>query len=248
MKASRSVLSLSFKHRIADQESILGKLLPRLVVGMAVAWPAIAWAQSTNFPTVQKTVKAPKGIKLKGGLGLREIKPQKRSILKKTPTTAQVEEPKPEESPHLRELEALLVGAWSLISTVDRPLSTDLIDTAARRCFRQMPLKNIVFDPSAAKQIPDINSLFGDLVYYQTDDGLQRLDINKGLVLLLPNVKKTRFDASKTVWEVSGERLRFRIRFSKLPSPSAKTRIMIEEAGIYLKCPLPEKEDASRKE
>jgi len=212
-----------------------------LALAAGLAGATVAAAQTTNFGTVEKSFKLPKGSKINPNLGLRRIKPKKKGDAEQEEPVLSAAEQRQDELE--KELESLLVGAWSLVTTADRPLDEAVVEAAARRCFRQMPLKPVAFENAALEQIPDIGYLFGDLVYYKTSKGLQRLDIEKGLVLLLSKVNKTQIGPSKIIWEVANEKLRLRIRFSRSPSFSTKIRFMLEEAGVYLRCPLPDQEN-----
>ncbi|MEP0943366.1 MAG: hypothetical protein ABJH63_04865 [Rhizobiaceae bacterium] len=211
-----------------------------LLLGATTWSVSMVMAQTSNFANTARTVTLPKGSKIDPRYLLRRKAPAKDPDAKK-PLTA--EEQAAEDAKKLADnLDGQLLGAWTRVSSVTENLSAPAIQAAAKRCFQQLTLKPLKFQTGAAEQLPDIDALFGDIVYYRTEKGLQRLDITNGLIRLVSEIAVNQLKNSQLVWRLTGERLRLRIRFSK-PLPQApKARFMIEETGFYLRCPLNKKD------
>ena len=205
-----------------------------LAVVFASAPPA-AKAQSTDFANTTNTVILPKGSKVDPRYLLRRKKPETDPNAAKPLTE---EEKATAEAKTLADaLDVLLLGAWTRVASVTDGLTSSAIQEAAKRCFQQLTLKPLRFETSAAQQLPDIDGLFGDVVYYRTDKGLQRLDIKTGQIRLLSELAVKQLNNSQQVWTLKGQNLLLRVRFSKPLEKAPKARFMIEETGFFLLCP-----------
>lgn len=205
-----------------------------LTAVLLVTVPASAPAQTTDFGTTTKTVTLPKGSKVDPRYLLRR---------KKQPTD-KTEPPKDEQTPAenieqkaAQQLDARLLGAWTRVSSVSKTLTKAAVQSAAERCRRQLQLKPLQFETSAARTLPDIEALFGDIVYYRTEKGLQRLDINSGQIRLASDISARKLKNSQIVWTLTGQNMRLRLRFSKPLDNLPRARFMIEESSFYLRCP-----------
>ena len=153
---------------------------------------------------------------------------------KDEPAADPVKEKLKEES---AELDKALVGAWVLVGLVtDNPKQDDIL-AAAKRCLERPDFKTLEIEPGAVRKFPNIKSLFGDLIYFRTEAGLQRFDLKKGQITLVRKFKKTITPKGFTVWGLSGNAIQMRIRFSIPQVNRPNARFMIEEAGFYLRCP-----------
>jgi hypothetical protein len=192
-----------------------------------------ASAQTTNFATTTKTVTLPKGTKI-----------DPRYLLRRNPAPADATKPQTPEEKAAQEaqkladaLDAKLLGAWTRVATIKDGITTPKVKEAAKRCLQQLKLKPLKFETKAARQLPDIDALFGDVVYYRTETGLQRLHINSGRVRLISKHTVKDIKNNQQVWTLTGQNLRLRVRFSKSLPKAPKARFMIEESGFYLRCP-----------
>ncbi|NKB52729.1 MAG: hypothetical protein GKR97_10960 [Rhizobiaceae bacterium] len=187
MKASRSGQLSSFKVDSAKAISLYRcactASIAILIASSLVQSPALS--QTTEFGTTTKSVTLPKGSKVDSRYLLRR---------KKSPAT-DLDNASAEEDPEKQAkedatqlLDAQLLGAWTRVSSVNKGLSDVMIRVAAVRCLQQLTLKPLRFETSAAQELPDIDALFGDLVYYRTEKGLQRLDINSGQIRLISDL------------------------------------------------------------
>ncbi|MEP5727955.1 MAG: hypothetical protein ABJL67_01135 [Sulfitobacter sp.] len=223
-KGSRPVsISALFTARCAA-----ATLIAILFVFALVLSPGLA--QTTDFGVTTKTVTLPKGSKVDPRYLLRREKP----------ADGDKAETEPEASPEeklAQQLDARLLGAWTRVSSMSEELTSQNVRNAARRCAQQLKLKPLRFETSAARRLPDIEALFGDLVYYRTDKGLQRLDINSAQIRLVSEISARQIKNSQIVWTLMGQNLKLRIRFSNPLKNAPKARFMIEEYGFYLRCP-----------
>lgn len=235
MKASRSAQLLNSRQPAINSPS---RQLVRFAIGAAicslVALSSPAASQSTNFANTQKTVTLPKGSKVDPRYLLRRKKPVAESDQEKEEPIDPVEQAKEKLG---AELDALLLGAWTRVASVTKKLTGSQLKSAGKRCFQQLKLKPLKFETTAAQTLPDIDALFGDLVYYRTDKGLQRLDINSGQIRLVTDFTTRQIKNSQIVWTLTGQNLSLRIRFAKPLPKATKVRFMIEESGFYLRCP-----------
>ena len=192
------------------------------------------FAQTTDFGTTSRTFILPKGTKVDPRYLLRREKPDDAS----DNDAATAEDPQIEAKQKISsELDARLLGAWTRVSSVSKQLTEAAVRDAARRCLQQLKLKPLRFETNALRQLPDIDALFGDLVYYRTSKGLQRLDINSGQIRFVADVSVRKLQNSQLVWTLKGQNMKLRIRFSNPIQSAPKARFMLEESGFYLRCP-----------
>ena len=190
-----------------------------------------AWAQTTDFGTSSRTFTLPKGTEVDERYLLRREKSDEGD------SEAEADPQQQAKEKIARELDARLLGAWTRVSSVQRKLTASAVRTAARRCLQQLKLKPLRFETNALRQLPDIDALFGDLVYYRTSKGLQRLDINSAQIRFVADISVRRLQNSKLVWTLMGQNMKLRIRFSNPIEKAPKARFMLEESGFYLRCP-----------
>lgn len=235
MKANRSGLLLSSRNHTALTQRLrrwaFVSSAAAIAYGNGLNLPS-AQAQTSNFATTQRTVTLPQGTQIDPRFLLRRQKPASAK-----PAQDETDPQKAAEQKLADELDGKLLGAWVRATALTQGLTAPALKAAASRCYQQLKLKPLRFETTAAQKLPDIGGLFGDVVYYRTDKGLQRLDIPTGLIRHIQKVEVQNLGAAKKVWKLTGTRLLLRIRFSK-PLPQApKTRFMIEESGFFLRCP-----------
>ncbi len=236
MKASRSGQLLSSKGDPVTANTMYryacGASIAVMFASISILSPTLA--QTTEFGTITKSVTLPKGAKVDPRYLLR----RKKSRIKDKDQTSPEEDPEKqarEKAAHL--LDSRLLGAWTRVSSTNAGLSTSTVRVAASRCLQQLKLKPLRFETTAARQLPDIAALFGDLVYYRTERGLQRLDINSGQIRLISDLTTKKLNNAQIVWTLIGDNLRLRIRFSRPLKKAPNARFMIEESRFYLRCP-----------
>ena len=203
-----------------------------LLAAAQISQPVLA--QTTDFGTTNRTFTFPKGTKVDARYLLQRDKADAGS----DSDDAAVEDPQKKAKMKIAsELDARLLGAWTRVSSVQKKLTTTAIRAAAKRCLQQLKLKPLRFETNALRQLPDIDALFGDLVYYRTSKGLQRLDINSGQIRYVADVSVRKLQNSQLVWTLMGQNMKLRIRFSNPIEKAPKARFMLEESGFYLRCP-----------
>ncbi|MGI9357521.1 MAG: hypothetical protein ACR2PF_20480, partial [Rhizobiaceae bacterium] len=89
--------------------------------------------------------------------------------------------------------------------------------------------------PGLKEELPEEKEIRGHLVYFRTDQGLQRDEAKPSRVGLVPNVEKAKNDDGRTIWRVFGEYAQFGIAFSDT-LPGFDTVLMLEENRLFLKC------------
>jgi len=142
------------------------------------------------------------------------------------------------------ELDAALIASWVLISTIDKDLDDKRVEAAAKRCVQRPKLKSLTIEPGAARKLPNAAQLFGDLVYYRTETGLQRFDLKSGQITLIRQIKKIAMNNNRRMWALRGRVVGFRIRFSNPIARKPGLKFMIEEGGFYLRCGLAKQSDS----
>ena len=144
------------------------------------------------------------------------------------------------------ELEAKLIGAWAFIATTDVQMTNAMVEESIKRCLKPLALKSLNIETGAARALPDPKDMFGDIVYYRTLKGLQRLSLKTGQIIRLPKSARKQLADGTIVWGVAGRAATFRIRFAN-PSQTRRVEFMLEENGVYLRCQLkPEAAAASQ--
>ncbi len=136
------------------------------------------------------------------------------------------------------ELDILLLGPWAFLADSAQVKPTEkLIGKAVTRCLEIPKLKKLDIEPSAARKLPDAKNMFGDLIYFRTDKGLQRFHIQTGRMLLLNEFRK--FEKSgKTAWAVRGRVNGYTLRFADTKKNGGKGQFMLENNNLYLRCKI----------
>lgn len=160
-----------------------------------------------------------------------------------------------EETEPIEEVSLILAGAWSLLSDdLSTSLTPSMLDTALQGCFKPMEQKSLKVQPGAASELPPPSQLVGAVSYYQTESGLQRLDILNGTLLLISQAEKRQTDTGRTIWQLSGNSVRLQLTFAVKKTAASDLTLMIEGNRLLMKCPaLPEdgkqqREDGNQQE
>ncbi len=159
------------------------------------------------------------------------------------PVEQQVEETSEEEqkaAAEQAELDSLIIGPWVRIaSDATANPNGDDIAKSVERCVRIAPLNGLKIETAADKKLPKRTQLRGDLIYYRTENYLQRLDSINATLIRLPNVQKTEQTNGSEIWLLSGNRARMRVRFADTKQRGGRGEFMVDDTGVYLRCPLP---------
>ncbi len=136
-------------------------------------------------------------------------------------------------------LDKKLLGAWALITDdINAQMSEALFRKAAESCLKPPKITRLDAEPDLKTPLPDQKDIRGEVIYFRTDQGLQRFQTNPGAVFLLPDVKKAVNVGGQTVWQVSGKFAGFSIAFAE-PGAGADVLLMVEQDKLYLKCARP---------
>ena len=137
---------------------------------------------------------------------------------------------KPEEKPkspetiasaNAAELDALLLGAWVFLGNDgEGDVTNETAEAAGRRCFK-----------NNGEQ-----SSTGDIVYFRSSDGLQRLDTKDGAIFPFTELKKVDGGSRGTIWAIRGGDTALALQIVERGRGTQKFRFMLEETRIYLRC------------
>ncbi|MGI9364451.1 MAG: hypothetical protein ACR2O8_04655 [Rhizobiaceae bacterium] len=233
MKANQSGQSLNSSSPIRLPGFLASATLAMLISSAFCVLPERLIAQTTDFVTKEKTKTLPPGTRIDPKSLLRRPK----KIQEDETDDSEKVSPETEKQDRLEEkLNERLLGGWALVSTVDKKITADSIATAVQRCLKQLTLKPLAFDPAAEQRIPDIDALYGDVIYYRTEKGLQRMDLNLGQIMLLNDVSIAEGANAKPYWSVRNDNVIFRIRFSNALPMAPKANFMLENLGFYVHC------------
>ncbi|MDD9909752.1 MAG: hypothetical protein OXR62_08685 [Ahrensia sp.] len=152
------------------------------------------------------------------------------------PQSSAAETNEKEPTEEQKELDAQLLGSWSVLT---KDLNTELTDAvfeaAIKACETFPDITQLDVQPGIETALPDRKSVRGEVVYFRTDQGLQRFELGTNRVHLLPNLEKAVNTGGRTIWRASSRFAKFDIGFSN-PVPGSDALLMIEEDSLYLKC------------
>jgi len=156
-------------------------------------------------------------------------------------TTA--EKKKAELSDDQRELDKQLLGSWALVTGDSEAELTDVLFRKAVASCGAVPFATgLDVEPGLKNALPDRKQIRGHLVYFRTDQGLQRYEANPSRVFLLPDIRKAVNAQGRTIWQVSGRFAKFSLTFAG-SSRSIGAFLMLEENRLFLKCENPPQPD-----
>ncbi len=156
---------------------------------------------------------------------------------------AKTEKKKPELTEDQKELDKKLLGAWAQItSDINAQMSEELFRKAAERCLKPPKITRLDAEPGLKNPLPGREDVRGEVIYYRTDQGLQRFQTGPGSIFLLPDMKKDVNAGGQTVWQVSGKYAAFVIAFAEARQ-GADVLLMVEQDRLYLKCGKPPRQD-----
>jgi len=149
---------------------------------------------------------------------------------------AESEKKKPVLTADQKELDKQLLGAWAVVTdNIDAEMTDELFRKAIESCETVPQIKELDAESGLKEELPEEKEVRGQLVYFRTDQGLQRFETEPGSVVLLPDIQKAINAEGRTVWQVSGRFAQFAIAFADALQ-GANTLLMLEENRLFLKC------------
>ena len=137
-----------------------------------------------------------------------------------------------------QELDAAILGSWGFINNRGLVADEQLI-SAARACRRTKKIVRVEFQAGAEETLPPENERNGNIVYYRTDKGLQRLDTALRKVAIVTSFSRNKTSDGRTIWILKSPTGQLRTTFGRLRKRGRTSAVMIEENGIYLRCAQP---------
>ena len=191
------------------------------------SWLGVAYGQ-TAAPSAQQTPSVSSGTTGPAATDnpekSKEVAPEMQ--IEKDAATLEVEE-----------FDQLAVGAWAVLTkNLDDQLTDKLMLSGAEKCITPASVKKLDIEPAAERKLPEARNLFGDVIYFRTKKGLQRFDIQTGVMLLLPELKKLVRSPTLTVWAIRGKAAGYRMRFTNASKRGGRAQFMLEESVLYLRC------------
>ena len=131
-----------------------------------------------------------------------------------------------------------LLGTWGFVT---RRSAGDFGDAnlvrAIAACRRKHDASNIRFFEGASPKLPLENNLRGDLIYFSTELGLQRLDTASRASLLLLSAELKENTEQRKTWLLKTQRGQIASQMMKLARAGRTYDALIEGDNIYLRCP-----------
>lgn len=232
---------------ISKLANITGRLLPFAAAILIAGLPPVL-AQTQVSPSTPSQEQAPEQTEQPAQQQPSTEQPAAENTEAEESETESAETENPEtESPEAQlqeELDGLIIGPWVRISeSFDAKLDSSSVLNAVRRCTQVIQLGELQIQRGAERSLPDRTQLFGDLIYYRTDRGLQRLESASGRLVVLTRNEKTTTNSGNTVWRLGGRAFSTPVRFADTSARGGTAEFMIERGGFYMRCPkieLPE--------
>ena len=141
------------------------------------------------------------------------------------------------EAPELKTLYDRLVGSWAHITNNRRRgLTVENLITARRACSTVRALPNVRFHANALRQLPARDKRTGNIVFYRTSEGLQRLDTSLRQVVLITTATQVERSDTRKIWIIKTVSGQAPIEFATLKRGGRSANILIEGKGLYLEC------------
>ena len=137
------------------------------------------------------------------------------------------------------QLTARLLGSWGLISSGGIVVTDATLRRAVRSCRSRRTIPSADFTEGAAETLPEEEQRSGNLAYYVTDKGLQRIDLALRKVHLITGFEEVKSRKGNIVWKLSSTKGSVLAGFGVLRRQNIKAEILIEANAIYLRCSQP---------
>jgi len=136
-------------------------------------------------------------------------------------------------------LERYLTGSWARIGPRTLSgLTQRILFKAQQSCT--LPANKIdqfQVAKGAETTLPSTSGTSGDLVYYRTDSGLQRMDSETSRIDLIGEIAKLEGGPTGTYFSLKIGETERRIVFDDDAQPNKAGSLMIEEESMYILCP-----------
>ncbi len=130
----------------------------------------------------------------------------------------------------------MLLGPWAFLTDDGQGKPTkELLEKAISGCLSAPKFERLDIEPGAARKLPKVENLRGDIIYFRTNKGLQRFETKPGRMILLSEHRKLD-RAGRTIWAVRGRANGFTLRFSDTRNRGGKGQFMLENDTLYLRC------------
>ena len=140
------------------------------------------------------------------------------------------EEPKPltaaqKQAAEQAELDQQLLGAWVFLANESDPsVSNATARAAAARC--RVPGANGTGTQTTG----------GDIMYFRSAQGLQRLEITKGKISLFTEQKRVEDRSRGVIWGLANGSQIMAVRISDVDTQAGRVKVMLEDTRLYLRC------------
>ncbi len=131
-----------------------------------------------------------------------------------------------------------LIGPWSIISS-DYTLATTpaMLEKALAGCKSPQTFANIKVQAGADTSEPKKTDIRGNLLYYKTEKGLQRLDIEQKEVVLISQIRQREIKPGQTLYQLSSKGGSITLLLTRIGNDNGNMPVLIEEKALYLRCP-----------
>ncbi len=148
--------------------------------------------------------------------------------------------PPAEAAASLKAFESSIVGTWARLGSRDiTGVSQRLLLKAQQSCMLPSEeLGQFKVSEGAETIAASATGSGGDLIYYRTDSGLQRMDNERQRIDLVENVVPQKGGPTGTFFQFNAGSTVLRVVFNGGPQSAERTgSLMIEENSMYILCP-----------
>jgi len=137
-----------------------------------------------------------------------------------------------------KKLDILLLGPWAKLSdSVYAPITKGLVRNGSVQCRSFMNLTRLRVSPEELETLRGKSKeLVGDVFYYRTKEGIQRLDNKTNTLLTITEADVPNRRDGKEVWLLKGERIRFNVLFNTKVNNGKSYDFLASNDGLYLRC------------
>ena len=140
----------------------------------------------------------------------------------------------------IAELDPLILGSWGLISGRGAAgISDNSILAGVGQCRRTKTVNNPEYASDAAKVLPEEIERRGNIVFYKTEKGLQRLDVALRNVFLISTIEKDPTGKNPNVWKLGTPKGNILAGFGTIRRKGRRFPVFIEQNAVYVRCTKP---------
>ncbi|MEM7302192.1 MAG: hypothetical protein AAF468_14005 [Pseudomonadota bacterium] len=130
-----------------------------------------------------------------------------------------------------------LVGSWSVASyNFNSSATKEQIAVALARCGQTRTIDAVTVQQEAERFVPDQGKVRGSLLYYQTQKGLQRLDVNRKEVTLINSIEPVKLRVGGTGWKLTAKAGTLTIAIGRFGNRTGSRPMLIENKALLVKC------------